>query len=125
MSGIDVEAAVRQFMTAAGQGRDDGKHVFDLRLALIEEEYGEFMEALGWGDDLFIAKEAADLVYVVVGTLIARGIPFNDVFAALQASNMTKVGPDGKVTKRADGKILKGESFEPAETKIKEVLKNR
>lgn len=122
---IDVEQAVRTFMNACGQGQDEGKHVFDLRLALIEEEYGEFMEALSWGDDVFIAKEAADLVYVVVGTLISRGIPFNAVFAALQASNMTKVGPDGRVTKRADGKILKGESFEPAEEKIKEVLKHK
>lgn len=122
---IDVEQSVKIFMESCGQGRDDGKHVFDLRLALIEEEYGEFMEALSWGDDLFIAKEAADLVYVVVGTLIARGIPFNDVFAALQSSNMSKVGPHGQVTKRADGKILKGESFEPAEDKIKEILKNK
>lgn len=122
-TGIDVEAAVRTFMTAAGQGRDDGKNAFDLRLKLIEEEYQEFMEALDWGDDVFIAKEAADLVYVVVGTLISRGIPFNDVFAALQQSNMTKVGPDGSVVKREDGKILKGPDFKPAEELIREILR--
>lgn len=72
---------------------------------------------------VFIAKEGADLVYVVVGTLISMGIPFNEVFAALQNSNMSKVGPDGQVTKREDGKILKGESFQPAEEQIKEILK--
>ena len=121
-TGIDVETAVRTFMTACGQGVDDGKHVFDLRLALIEEEYTEFMEALGWGDPVLIAKEACDLVYVVVGTLISKGIPFNDVFAALQASNMSKVGPNGEVTKRADGKILKGDDFKPAEDMIKEII---
>ena len=121
-TGIDVEAAVRTFMTACGQGVDDGKHVFDLRLALIEEEYTEFMEALNWGDSVLIAKEACDLVYVVVGTLISKGIPFNDVFAALQASNMSKVGPNGEVTKRADGKILKGDDFKPAEDMIKEII---
>lgn len=122
MSGVDVEGAVRTFMSACGQGKDDSKRTSDLRLALIEEEYTEFMEALGWGDDVFIAKEAADLVYVVVGTLIARGIPFNDVFAALQSSNMTKVGNDGRVTKREDGKILKGDNFKPAEDMIKTIL---
>lgn len=110
-------------MEACGQGQDEGKHIFDLRLRLIEEEYTEFLEALNWGDNVYIAKEACDLVYVVVGTLIARGIPFNDVFAALQQSNMTKVGPDGQVTKREDGKILKGPDFRPAEDMIKEILR--
>ena len=125
MSGIDVEGAVRTFMKSCGQGEDDSKKVSDLRLALIEEEYAEFMEALNWGDNVFIAKEAADLVYVVVGTLIARGIPFNEVFAALQQSNMTKVGPHGQVTRREDGKILKGENFKPAEDMIREILEQK
>ena len=126
MSGVDVEAAVRTFMRAAGQGEADGNPgVSDLRLALLEEEYTEFLEALRWGDDVFIAKEACDLVYVVVGTLIERGIPFNEVFAALQQSNMTKVGPDGQVTKREDGKILKGENFRPAEDFIRTILEQK
>ena len=120
---INVEESVRTFMDAVGQGADDGKYAFDLRLRLLEEEFNEFMEALDWGDDVFIAKEAADLVYVVVGTCIARGIPFNEVFAALQSSNMSKIGPDGKVTKREDGKILKGEHFQPAEDQIREILR--
>lgn len=122
-TGIDVESAVRTFMQACGQGEDDGKHTLDLRLALIEEEYNEFLEALGWGDPVLIAKEACDLIYVVVGTLISKGIPFNDVFAALQTSNMSKVGPNGEVTRRSDGKILKGDDFKPAEAMIKEILK--
>ena len=123
--GINVEQSVRTFMNACGQGEDHGKHTTDLRLALIEEEYEELLEAIRWGDPVFIAKEGADLVYVVVGTLIAMGIPFNDVFAALQASNMTKVGDDGQVTKREDGKILKGENFKPAEEMIKTILEQK
>jgi len=120
---IDVEQSVRVFMEKCGQGKDHGRDVFDLRLKLLEEEYQEFMEALGWGDDVLIAKEAADLVYVVVGTLISRGIPFNDVFAALQQSNMSKVGDDGSVVMRDDGKILKGPNFRPAEDMIREILR--
>ena len=119
---MDVEAAVRTFMEACGQGVSDGKEVFDLRIKLLDEEYYELVEALNWGDPVHIAKEIADLVYVAVGTAISLGIPFNDVFAALQTSNMTKVGADGKVTKREDGKILKGEDFRPAEDMIKEIL---
>lgn len=119
---IDVEQAVRTFMEAAGQGKSDDKAVVDLRLALIDEEYTELVEALSWGDPVHIAKELADLVYVVVGTAIALGIPFNEVFAALQTSNMSKVGPDGKVTKREDGKILKGDTYIAAENAIREIL---
>lgn len=119
---IDVEEAVRTFMTACGQGKSDGKHVFDLRLRLIEEEYDEFIEALKYGDNVFTAKEAADLVYVVVGTCIALGIPFNEVFGALQISNMSKIGPDGKIRFREDGKVLKGADYIDAEDSIRSIL---
>lgn len=121
---IDVEQAVRTFMQACGQAVDKGEKEVakDLRIALIDEEYFELLEALRWGDPVHIAKEAADLVYVVVGTMVEYGIPFNEVFAALQTSNMSKVGPDGQVTKRDDGKILKGENFIDAETAIRDIL---
>ena len=119
---IDVEQAVRTFMQACGQVSGETVNK-DLRIALIDEEYFELLEAMRWGDPVHIAKEAADLVYVVVGTMVEYGIPFNEVFAALQISNMSKVGPDGQVTKRDDGKILKGEHFRPAEDLITEILK--
>jgi predicted HAD superfamily Cof-like phosphohydrolase len=119
---IDIEAAVRTFMIAVGQSKDVSKHALDLRLALIEEEYEEFDQALRWGDPVQIAKEACDLVYVAVGTLITLGIPFNECFAALQASNMTKIGPNGVAQLREDGKVLKGGDFKPAEDMIKEIL---
>jgi len=115
---INVEEAVRTFMDAAGAVEES----IDLRLALLEEEYTEFLEAIRWGDPVFVAKEGADLVYVVVGTLIAMGIPFNEVFTALQLSNMSKIGPDGAVNMRDDGKILKGESYVDAEDQIREIL---
>ena len=122
MSSIDVEAAVRTFMAACGQGKDDGKHIFDLRIRLIDEEYDELVEALNWGDRVQIAKELADLAYVVVGTAVALGIPFNEVFSALQASNMSKVGSDGTIKFREDGKVLKGPEYIEAETAIREIL---
>lgn len=120
---VDVESSVKIFMASAGQGEDHGAHTKDLRLALIEEEYTEFLEALEYGDPVHIAKEACDLVYVVVGTLISHGIPFNDSFAILQQSNMSKVGPDGQVNKRSDGKILKGDHYVDAEEGIRKLIK--
>lgn len=119
---INIEEAVRTFMNAAGQTEDDSRRNLDLRFALMDEEHDEVVEAINHGDKVQVAKELCDLVYVVVGTAIAMGIPFNECFAALQTSNMTKV-VDGKVVFREDGKVLKGEGYVPAEDLIRDILR--
>lgn len=119
---IDVEQSVRTFMDASNQGKDDSKYATDLRIRLIDEEFNELVEAIGWGDRVQIAKELADLVYVVVGTAITMGIPFNEVFGALQISNMSKFDENGKATYRDDGKVLKGPNYQEAEPAIREIL---
>jgi predicted HAD superfamily Cof-like phosphohydrolase len=46
-----------------------------------------------------------------------------DVFMEIQASNMSKLGVDGKPIYREDGKVMKGEQyFKP---RIAEVLRER
>lgn len=119
--GFDVE----QFMRAIGQTGpvDDEKRLVEFRISLIDEEYDELIQALHWGDRRFIAKEAADLVYVVVGTCVALGIPFDDVWAAIQASNMSKLDEDGKVVKSPEGKILKGPNYKGPEDRIEQLVK--
>lgn len=118
---IDVEQAVRTFMQTAGQEEDHGKYAVDLRIKLIDEEYDELIEAINEKDHVQIAKELADLVYVVVGTAITMGIPFNEVFGALQVSNMSKF--DGEPEIRSDGKVLKGKNYRPAEDAIRDILR--
>ena len=84
----------------------------ELRKKLIEEEYLELIEAVENGHPLSkIAKELADLKYVVEGFAIEYGIPLDDVFDAVHASNMSKVFPDGTVRFREDGKVLKGPDY--------------
>lgn len=119
--GFDVEA----FMDAVGQVGpvDDEKKLIAFRISLIDEEYDELIQALNWGDRRFIAKEAADLVYVVVGTCVALGIPFDDVWDAVQASNMSKLGDDGNVVKSPDGKVLKGPNYQGPEKRIEQLVK--
>ena len=117
---IDIEQSVRAFMQAAEQLGDKGKYAFDLRLALIDEEHDELVEAINHGDKVHIAKELVDLVYVVVGTAISMGIPFNEVFGAVHIANMSKF--DGEAEVRPDGKILKGKNYQPAEAAIREIL---
>jgi len=98
-----------------------------LRWNLIDEEVNvELREAMaidGRGYPLpitephlpSIADAIADSIYVLVGTALEYGIPLARVWDAVQAANMAKVGPDGKVIRREDGKILKPEGWQPAD----------
>ena len=81
-----------------------------LRVSLIQEEFDELKEALNAKDLPGIAKELADLLYVVYGTAISCGIDMEPVFQEVQRSNMSKVGG----YKRADGKWVKPPTYSPA-----------
>ena len=62
-----------------------------------------------------VAKELADLLYVVYGAGANFGLPMDSVFDAVHNSNMSKLGEDGKPIKREDGKILKGPNYRPVD----------
>jgi predicted HAD superfamily Cof-like phosphohydrolase len=79
-----------------------------LRLDLMAEERDELDDALKAGDIAGAAKEAADEIVTVLGTMAEMGIPFDAVWAAVLASIHSKAGPDGEIFRRLDGKILKG-----------------
>ena len=81
-----------------------------LRERLIEEEFAELREAMAAGDIPSIAKELADLLYVVYGTAVSCGIDMEDVFREVHRSNMSKVGG----YKRADGKWVKPPTYSKA-----------
>jgi predicted HAD superfamily Cof-like phosphohydrolase len=60
-----------------------------------------------------LAKELADLLYVTYGTAAAHGLPVDKVYGDVHTSNMSKVGPNGEVLRREDGKVLKGPNYAP------------
>lgn len=118
---MNTQKHVETFMRAAGQtvlDRADGAAVKGdqarLYRKLVEEEFKEFVEATDAGIDLkHIAKEAADLIWVIEGYCHSVGIPLERVFTELGESNGSKI-VDGKVIRREDGKILKPSTyFEP------------
>lgn len=120
---MNIEECVRSFMLEARQLENSSiETTKDLRLALIEEEFNEVIESINWGDPVLIAKELADLVYVVVGTAIAFGIPFNSCFGAVCDSNLSKFDSEGHAILRDDGKVLKGPNYQAPEPIIKEIL---
>lgn len=113
---------VREFHAAYGVDRPEfptelAYNRQKLRFALIEEEFREYREAVERPDNIeHIAKELADLLYVVLGTAVEHGIVrFDEVFAEVHRSNMSKLGEDGRPVYREDGKVLKGPNFRPAD----------
>lgn len=90
---------------------DTGFELAGLRMRLINEEYTEVKEALYEGTKEQLAKELADLLYVVYGTAATYGIPIDEVFTRVHESNMSKLGAGGKPVYRNDGKVLKGPNY--------------
>ena len=81
-----------------------------LRERLIQEEFEELKDAMGQKDLVAIAKELADLLYVVYGTAVSYGIDMGPVFSEVHRSNMSKVGG----YKRDDGKWVKPPTYSAA-----------
>lgn len=103
-----------------------------MRMGLVSEEYQELTEAL-YGekageiisraieearaaddhtrDTVEVADALADLVYVIYGMALELGIDLDEVLREVQASNLSKLGEDGKPIYREDGKVLKGPGF--------------
>lgn len=78
---------------------------------LLAEEAAEVAEVAVEGPLDRLAHELADVVYVAYGTALVHGIDLDEVIAEIHRSNMTKLGPDGRVARRADGKVLKGDHY--------------
>lgn len=76
------------------------------RVALILEELRELLEELSFGNRERILKETADLLYVIVGFCVAFGLPIDEAFRRVHASNMTKDSASPR---------LKGPSYVPAD----------
>ncbi|PZT68396.1 hypothetical protein DN402_09830 [Streptomyces sp. SW4] len=79
---------------------------------LLAEEAAEVAEVSVKGPLDRLAHELADVVYVAYGTALVHGIDLDEVIAEIHRANMSKRGPDGRIARRADGKVLKGEHYE-------------
>lgn len=104
-----------------------------MRMALIEEEFCELMDAYygpragkhvreaiafaRWAldevvrDVVEVTDAMGDLIYVLYGMALESGIPLDAALIEIHRSNMSKVGPNGEVLRREDGKILKPKTF--------------
>lgn len=93
-----------------------------LRKNLAEEELEETNQALLTGDKIEAFDGYLDQLFILIGSMRKAGFTANQIdrgFVAVYESNMSKL-QDGKVLRRDDGKILKGDGYFPP--KIKKCL---
>ncbi|MDB5046910.1 MAG: hypothetical protein JWQ08_2960 [Deinococcus sp.] len=121
-------AKLREFhramgMTVSSVPTVPSAELLALRRTLISEEWAEVQQEFGTLqtrseatadltplDLTSLAHELADLLYVTYGALDALGLDADAIFAEVHRANLTKTtGP-----KRADGKQLKPEGWQPA-----------
>ncbi|MER5770788.1 pyrophosphohydrolase domain-containing protein [Streptomyces sp. NPDC001985] len=101
--GLDTRAVPAQVPPELAAHRHD----------LLAEEVAEVEEVAVLGPLDSLAHELADVVYVAYGTALVHGIDLDAVLAEVHRANMSKLGPDGTPVRRADGKVLKGDHYQP------------
>jgi predicted HAD superfamily Cof-like phosphohydrolase len=81
---------------------------------LIVEEYSEFIAARNAKDDIEQLDACMDMIWVILGFCHMKGYNIAGAWDEVVKTNMAKVDPvTGKVRRRADGKILKPEGWQP------------
>lgn len=120
----DVIESVRRWQEACGDIHPSSPEfpppkLTNLRIKLLEEEFDEYLAAEEAGDMVGIADGLGDMIYVIVGTALHYGIPLDRVMEEICTSNDTKV-VNGKIMRRADGKIMKPSSY--VKPNLREIL---
>jgi len=91
----------------------------EFRRELLREEWEEADEALwfaghsGEMDATHVMRELADLLYIAYGTALHYGVDLDAAVAEVHRANMSKLGTDGNPLRREDGKVLKGQNYQP------------
>jgi len=83
------------------------------RRMIVEEVVEELLVAMDTDDLVEVADAGCDSIVVIIGMMIAYGIPIKECWREVHRSNMAKAQPDGSVKRREDGKVLKPEGWTP------------
>lgn len=65
------------------------------RCQLMLEELGELICALDDKDPIAAADALGDCMYVILGTAVTYGLPVEEIFMTIHASNMSKTRDEG------------------------------
>lgn len=111
--------ALKEFHVTYGAAYQDAPSlqvdhkILKCRVALLHEEMAELEASIAAGDLVEILDALVDIEYVLLGTYWTFGLAgvAEAAFFEVHASNMSKLGADGKPVVREDGKILKGPNY--------------
>jgi predicted HAD superfamily Cof-like phosphohydrolase len=98
-----------KFMKACDQtvGGKFDKDQFNLYVTLIEKECNELAEAIKAHDQIETLDALIDILVVTIGAIHSMGSDAEGAWKEVMSTNFAKIGEDGKVRKREDGKVLK------------------
>ena len=104
-----------KFMKACDQtvGGEFDQDQFNLYVSLIEEEAGELAEAIAAHDQVETFDALIDILVVTIGAIHSMGSDAEGAWKEVMSTNFAKIGEDGKVRKREDGKVLKPVGWVP------------
>ena len=107
---------VKIFMKTFGQEVKEkaefpSNRITSLRYDLIKEELAELKDAIEKKDIKEVADALTDILYVTYGAGHAFGMNLDECFKAVQNSNMSKLGEDGKPIYNDKGKVMKGPKY--------------
>ncbi|CAB4128343.1 NTP pyrophosphohydrolase, DR2231-like [uncultured Caudovirales phage] len=86
---------------------------FELYKNLIEEEFNELVTAENNNDRVEQLDALIDILVVTIGAIHSGGFDAEGAWKEVMRSNFAKIGEDGKVRKREDGKVLKPVGWTP------------
>ncbi len=129
------QALVKEMMELFGQKCPDTPSLDDypykMRADCLLEEVMEFIEASGckvvdgklteatlsdvdWPE---MIDALVDILVFVYGAANSMGVDLEPFFCEVHRSNMAKIGPEGEIIRREDGKVLKPEGWQPPRIK--------
>ena len=74
---------------------------------LIKEEHDELVVAINNSDRVETLDALVDILVVTIGAIHSMGADAEGAWREVMSTNFAKIGEDGKVRKREDGKVLK------------------
>jgi predicted HAD superfamily Cof-like phosphohydrolase len=104
-----------KFMKACDQtvGGEFDENQFNLYVNLFKEESEELAEAIAAHDQVETLDALIDILVVTIGAIHSMGSDAEGAWKEVMSTNFAKIGEDGKVRKREDGKVLKPVGWVP------------
>lgn len=102
---------IREFEKAFGINPESQSAMTKFNLLL--EELEEYVAAAKANDHVEVADAITDILYIAFGFVTKHNLDdkMEALFDEVHASNMSKLGTNGKPIYREDGKVLKGPDY--------------